>query len=678
MSRMKRRMIAAGLFLGTGLIALALWPEADPAPTMGNDQQHHRGANPAEEMDELYTCGMHPQVLARKPGTCPICKMELTPARAERSHRTTDTHGGEDTGRTIRHWRAPMDPTYISDRPGKSPHGMDLVPVYEDEFAGEADAAISISPVVVQNMGVRTATVEQTRIVRTIRTVGSIDYDEQSVRDVTTKFGGWIEELFADYTGQRIERGMPLFRVYSPELYSSQEEYLLAIRNRGAVNAEVSPEAARDMRSLADSARLRLELFDISGEQIDELARRGAPQKTMTILSPHSGTVVEKTARDGMQVRPGMKLYTIADLTRVWVYADIYESEVAFVKIGQDARMELSYLPGETFLGKVIYVYPFVDPDTRTVKVRLEFDNPHLELKPGMFADVSIRADLRRDSLHVPRSAVLDTGRRRISFVALGKGRFEPRSVRTGVDLADDEVEILSGLHEGERVVTSGQFLLDSESKLREAVLKMLDRDAATAVAGRQVDEDGPEPESTEDAETATADHEDHAGHGHAASGNTSQRERAGGAAHLSSPLLAVMQAYLGLQQTLADDRAESVGATVEAMRQPLETLIAESAQGESPAEKAVRAQADAARVLVDRMNGRSLDGVRAQFNDLSRAITALLERVGPETLPLTLHAFDCPMAGGRWIQSDSEPRNPYYGFAMHGCGESIGLISGR
>ena len=677
MSRMKRRMIAAGLFLGTGLIALALWPEADLAPTMGNDQQHHRGANPAEEMHEIYTCGMHPQVLARKPGTCPICKMELTPARPDRSHRTTETHGGDDTGRTIRHWRAPMDPTYISDRPGKSPHGMDLVPVYEDEFAGGADTAISISPVVVQNMGVRTATVERTRIVRTVRTVGSIDYDEQSVRDVTTKFGGWIEELFADYTGQRVERGMPLFRVYSPELYSSQEEYLLALRNRSAVNAAVSAEAARDMRSLADSARLRLELFDISGEQIDELARRGEPQKTMTILSPHSGTVVEKTARDGMQVRPGMKLYTIADLTRVWVYADIYESEVAFVKIGQDARMELSYLPGETFRGKVIYVYPFVDPDTRTVKVRLEFDNPHLELKPGMFADVSIRADLRRESLHVPRSAVLDTGRRQISFVALGNGRFEPRRVRTGVDLAEDEVEILSGLHEGERVVTSGQFLLDSESKLREAVLKMLDNDAGTAGAGGHEHDNVSEPQGSKDVHTPTADHEDRTRIGQAANRGTSKNEGAGDAGHLGSPLLTVVQSYLSLQRILADDRSELVGQAVEAMKQPLETLVAESSKGESPSDQAVRAQAGTARVLVDRMSGRSLDGVRAQFNDLSRTLTALLELVGPEELPLTLHAFDCPMAGGSWIQSESEPRNPYYGFAMHGCGESIGLIPG-
>jgi hypothetical protein len=234
MRRVKRNMTMAMLCLGAVLIAVALWPEADLPSSTEHHEHHHRPADTAEEIQKLYTCGMHPQVLTRKPGTCPICKMELTPAPMNRSQRTAEAHGSHDTERTIRYWRAPMDPAYISDRPGKSPHGMDLVPVYEEEFAGGADTAISISPVVVQNMGVRTAIVERTRIVRTVRTVGSIDYDEQSVRDVTTKFDGWIEELFADYTGQRVERGMPLFRVYSPELYSSQEEYLLALRNRNA------------------------------------------------------------------------------------------------------------------------------------------------------------------------------------------------------------------------------------------------------------------------------------------------------------------------------------------------------------------------------------------------------------------------------------------------------------
>ena len=634
MRRSRRGITMALLGSAGGLIALALWPEADLPPIAEHDARGHGAARSVDTAEALYTCGMHPQVLARKPGKCPICQMELTPTRTDWTH---------------------------------------------DEDAANSDRSISISPTVVQNMGVRTAIVERARVVRTLRTVGSIDYDEQSVRDVTTKFDGWIEELFADYTGQRVEQGMPLFRVYSPELYSSQEEYLLALRNRGAVNAAISPQAAQDMSSLAESARLRLELFDISGEQIEELARRGEPQKTMTILSPHSGTIVDKHARHGMQVRPGMKLYTIADLTRVWVYADIYESEVAFVKIGQDARMTLSYLPGETFLGKVIYVYPFVDPDTRTVKVRLEFDNPHLELKPGMFADVSIRADLRRESLHVPRSAVIDTGRRQISFVALGNGRFEPRTVRTGVDLADDDIEILSGLRESDRIVTSGQFLLDSESKLREAVLKMLDHDVGRADARNQSTGDGAEPRGARDWHGESGDRESNEDHAdHASNADRASGERVGGAAHLGSQLLEVVESYLGLHRALADDQSERVSAAVEAMKRPLDGLIAESSKIASPPDRAAHTQSERARVLIDRMSGRSLDGVRAQFNDLSRTITALLELVGPENLPLELHAFDCPMAGGGWIQSDAEARNPYYGFAMQGCGESIGLIPAR
>jgi len=634
--------------------ALALWPERGSGPDAVSPGAEPMAETHAHGAGELYTCGMHPQVLSESPGSCPICQMDLTPVKVERGGAGNATTSGE---RKIKYWRAPMDPSFVSDRSGKSPMGMDLIPVYEEEGAESGDVAITISPVVVQNMGVRTAPVERRAVVRTVRTVGSLDYDEQRVRDVTTKFDGWIEDLYADYTGQYIDKGAPLFSVYSPEIYSSQEEYLLALRNKNVIPSEVLPEAARDMRDLAESSRLRLELFDISEDQIQELARRGTPEKAMTIRSPYAGIIVEKMAREGMQIRPGMKLYTIADLSRVWAYVDIYENEISFVKLGQDATMELSYLPGEIFHGKVIYIYPYVETDTRTVKVRLEFDNAHLELKPGMFADVEIKADLGRQSLQVPRSAIIDTGRRQVAFVALGAGRFEPRSVRTGVNLGDDYVEVLEGLHDGELVVTSGQFLLDSESKLREAVLKMMEqKQAAGATAG--ADDHGVQKHSEMNHPQVDAE----------------EMPPIGSASDLAELARPVIERYLDLQQVLSQDGEGKLDTTVRALTEPLARL-ATAAADDTPGHRAVREHATAARDTVDRMTGRSIDTVRAQFGDLSKQATALLALVGSSNIETQLYAFYCPMAGSGWIQRTEQPRNPYYGSSMHQCGDSVSLL---
>ncbi len=656
---------AARIWVGLAIAALVaiavltLWPETDTGGGSAAPQADATGETHEHGSGQLYTCGMHPQVLSETPGTCPICGMNLTPVKVETgtTRKAKASAGGE---RKVKYWRAPMDPNFVSDRPGKSPMGMDLIPVYEDESAAGDDVAITISPVVVQNMGVRTAPVERKPIVRTVRTVGSIDYDEQMVRDVTTKFDGWIEELFADYTGQQIEKGKPLFSVYSPQIYSSQEEYLLAMRNKDSVMSETLPEAARDMRSLAQSARLRLELFDIGDQEIDELARRGKPSRTVTIRSPHTGIIVEKMARDGMQIRPGMKLYTIADLSRVWVYVDIYENEVAFVKVGQDATMELSYLPGKRVQGKVVYVYPTVDTKTRTVKVRLEFDNPHLELKPGMFADVQLKADLGREGLQVPRSAVIDTGKRQVAFVALGEGRFEPRSIRTGVSLSEDYIEVLDGLGGGELVVTSGQFLLDSESKLREAVLKMIEQKrggAATVVT-----------EAVGSKEQPADAHDEHA---HAVAVETPSIGSASDLAGFAEP---VIERYLDLQQVLSQDDHERVDTAVRALKEPLDKFMA-GAEGEGRGRQASREHATAAREALDLMQDRSLDTVRAHFSDLSEQITGLIALVGPANIKTQLFAFHCPMAGSGWVQRDERPRNPYYGFSMHQCGDAVSLL---
>jgi hypothetical protein len=341
----------------------------------------------------------------------------------------------------------------------------------------------------------------------------------------------------------------------------------------------------------------------------------------------------------------------------VWVYVEIYESEVAFVKLGQNATMQLSYLPGQTFTGKVIYVYPFVDTDTRTVKVRLEFDNPHLLLKPGMFADVQIRADLGRTGLQVPRSAVIDTGRRSVAFVSLGEGRFEPRSVQTGVDLGEDRIEVLSGLHRGELVVVSGQFLLDSESKLREAILKMIeDKRSGTAVAGAS--------RSSGPAEVPNA---------HDELAPSAAKAPAGAAADLAGAAEPVFGAYLDLQDVLARDDHAGLESAVEALAAPIDALRTR-ASGMGPSHAAVRELSELAAEMIARMRSRSLDAVRAQFGDLSERMTELLSLVGPDNVNVRMYAFHCPMAGGGWMQRAPEPRNPYYGFSMNQCGDPVDL----
>lgn len=442
------------ILLAIGVLALAgtaaLWYASKPG-------QPADASAPAPTT--LYTCGMHPQVIQDHPGNCPICGMKLT-----RMKRGT---GGAATGeRKIKHWRAPMDPTYISDQPGKSPMGMDLVPVYEDESAGADDSAISIDPVTIQNMGIRTAILAKGPLRRVIRTVGTIDYNESALADVTTKFNGWIEKLYVDATGKLVMRGDPLFDIYSPELYSAQNEYVLALERAGTAERPGN-------ESMLRSARLRLKFFDISDAQIAELEKTREPTKTLRVNAPIDGFVTEKMAVQGMMAQAGMKLYRLADLGLVWIYAEIYEQDLPFIRLGQEALVSLSYLPDRQFRGRVTYIYPTVDPKTRTARVRMEFHNPGYLLKPGMFASVRLRSDLEPSALLVPDMAVLRSGEKNTVFVALDGGRFDPRTVTLGASAENDMVQVTGGLDEGERVVTSGQFMLDSESQLREAIQKM-------------------------------------------------------------------------------------------------------------------------------------------------------------------------------------------------------------
>jgi multidrug efflux pump subunit AcrA (membrane-fusion protein) len=428
----------------------------------------------AQAAKTLYTCGMHPQVIQDHPGNCPICGMKLTPVRkqagGENTNNAASAHAGEHK---IKYYKSTMMAGEVRQTPGKDSMGMDMVPAYEDQAAGGESQSIAIDPVTIQNMDIRTAVVTRGPLRRTVRTVGVVEYNETTLGDVTTKFKGWIEKLHVNATGQLVMRGDPLFEIYSPDLYSAQVEYLLATSSPS--NATPGAEGIRI------SALTKLKFYDISDGQIAELEKTRRPQKTMRILAPQDGFVVEKNVTEGQMVDAGMKIYRLGDLGLVWVQADVYEQDLPYIKLGQEATVTLSYLSDREFRGRVTYIYPNVDEKTRTARVRMEFHNPGYFLKPGMFATVKIVSELEPSALLIPDMAILRSGEKTTVFVALEGGKFDPRAVTLGPQAENDEYQVLSGLREGERIVVSGQFMLDSESQLREAIEKMSEPSRASA-----------------------------------------------------------------------------------------------------------------------------------------------------------------------------------------------------
>ncbi|HSO62299.1 MAG TPA: efflux RND transporter periplasmic adaptor subunit [Desulfobacterales bacterium] len=338
----------------------------------------------------------------------------------------------------------------------------------EGKMVEVAQGTVQISPERQQLIGVRIGTVEKRLLQKVIRTNGRVEFDEKRLATISPKIGGWIEELYVDFTGAPVKKGAPLLTLYSPELVSTQEEYLSALRARRELSASPYPEVAASGNALVESARRRLRLWDISEEQIRVLEQTGQVRKTLTLYSPYGGIVLEKMAFRGMRVEPGMALYKLADLSVVWLIADIYEYELPLIRLGQQATIHLSYLQGEAFTGKAVFIYPYLDAQTRTARVRFEFANPHGKLKPEMYAGVEITIRLG-DKVTVPEGAIIDTGIRKVAIVDKGSGYFEPRDVKLGTK-AGDYYEVLDGLTVGERVVTSANFLIDSESKLKEAV----------------------------------------------------------------------------------------------------------------------------------------------------------------------------------------------------------------
>jgi membrane fusion protein, copper/silver efflux system len=336
---------------------------------------------------------------------------------------------------------------------------------------GLSQAYAMVTPTKQQLIGVKTAVVEARPLETVIRAVGRVDYDEQRIAQVNLRISGWVEDLFVDYTGQHVKKGQPLFTLYSQDLVATQDEFLLALRARDKVKDSPLAEVLQQAQQLVEAARDRLRLWTLTEEQINDLAKRGKAQTYVTIYSPIRGYVIDKKVFKGMFVQPDMRLYTIADLSTVWVNAEIYEYEVPFVGVGQMATVTFASYPGEQFHGRVSYIYPYLNKDARTVKVRLDLPNSDIRIKPDMYGDVVIKVD-RGSKVAIPEQAVLDSGTRTLVFVVRGEGLFEPRAVKLGPKIGS-YYEVHEGVTEGDRVVTSGNFLIDSESKLMAATNMM-------------------------------------------------------------------------------------------------------------------------------------------------------------------------------------------------------------
>jgi len=377
------------------------------------------------------------------------------------------------------YWVAPMDPNFVRDEPGKSPMGMDLVPECGSGASRSGDVAVHIDSAIRQNIGVRTTRVERRDLARLVRAVGHVAYDERRVVHVHTKVQGWVEKLFVEFVGQKVKRGQPLLEIYSPELVATQEELLIAAGYRDATGESPFDDVRGGGESLFTATKRRLALWDVPEKDIEALLESGEVTRTLTLYAPASGFVTRLGVRSGMEIHPNSNLYTIADLSKVWVLAHVYEYELPWLEVGQSASVELSYRPGEPFEGKLTYIAPFLDPKTRTAEVRLELDNADGALKPEMFGNAVIAGTPRPDALAIPSDAVIRSGKRTVVVVALGAGRFDPRDVELGLDTGDGWLEVISGLEEGDDIVVSSQFLIDSESNLQEAVRKLLAGDNA-------------------------------------------------------------------------------------------------------------------------------------------------------------------------------------------------------
>ena len=422
--------------LGAALPALLLW---NPGRWQWADQlvtRLHRRAATVEKQQakQLWTCGMHPQVIQEEPGNCLICGLKLVPMREP----TASTAGS-------------------------------ALPVHEDEVG------IRVDPNFLQNFSVRTAVVETGAIPLEIRSVGILAYNEKNIVSVNTKFEGWIEKARVNYIGETVRGGQVLFEVYSPQLVTTQQEYLAALDYLERLSSGGHPDAVERARALVEAARQRLRYWDITDEQITQLSQSGKARRTLQIVSPASGIVVEKMSESlvGMKLAPGINVYKIADLSTVWANIEVFESQIQYLRLGRRARIRVEAFPTRPWAGRIIYIAPSMNPETRTLRASIEIPNPDWKLRPGMYADVKLEVPTVSTAIRVPEEAILHSGERSVVIVQKGKGVFEPREVELGPAGGGYQM-VRRGLQPGEAVVTSSQFLIDSESNLREAISKIL------------------------------------------------------------------------------------------------------------------------------------------------------------------------------------------------------------
>jgi multidrug efflux pump subunit AcrA (membrane-fusion protein) len=514
----------------------------------------------------LFTCGMHPQILKPEPGNCPICGMKLTPVRATAGAAAASATGIQLDGATI------------------------------------------------QRMNLKTDVVSRGPVQQEIRTVGTVAFDEAGQRDITLKYEGWLERVFVETTWSVVKAGDPLFEIYSPDLYNAQLNYLVALRSEGESGGP-----------LTRAALSRLQLFGLAPDFLTALARRGEAARTYVYRAPTDGTVVEKMAVAGQMMKPGERLYRLANLSHVWVLAQIFERDLGAVRVGQVVKVRTTYGPARELAGEMALILPRIEEQTRSATARIVLPNPDGALRPGMFVEVRFTASIAESAVLVPEMAVLRSGEKDTVFLARDGGTFEAREVKLGARNADGRYQVLSGLKEGERVVTSGQFMLDSESQLREAIQKLTTGPAPAAAVTA-----APPP-----------------------------RLPAGAAAPLRTLALAVADAA----PALAADDVATYKEQLPALRAALAALAAQDAAG--PWTKLAANLAAPADLTI----------ARGGFEPFSTAVTDAARAEGVVRAE-NLSAFECPMAPvlgkGRWLQRDAALRNPFFGSRMLKCGTKL------
>lgn len=475
---MRTRFTLIGLLLITAALGLAV---------SGCGKSDSSRAGHAAAGKQKYYCPMHPTYISDKPGDCPICGMKLVPMKDDKAKTMPTAPAADDKIAQVKpgQFYCPMGAEHVQDQPGKCPKcGMDLVEKKEAPAGHEGHAmdtqaapqvpgrvAISLAPDKRQLIGLTLSKVEKRNLTRTVRTAALVEHDETRYAKIAPRFAGWVRKLHVNFTGAPVEKDQPLFTVYSPELYSTENEYLIAWRGVKQVKQDAPASQNDSAKALLESARLRLALFEIGEKEIKELEQRGTASAELLFRAPFSGHVIVKNAVEGKAFMAGESLYEIADLSHLWLRGYVYESELPLIQVGQDAVLNFSYLNNQSLPAKITFIYPHIESQTRRGEIRLELDNPKHEIRPDMWANVEIELKVG-EKLTVPASSVIDTGQRYVAFVEGQDEHLEPREVKIAAK-TDDYYEVVSGLKEGEQVVTRALFLVDSESQLQAAIAGM-------------------------------------------------------------------------------------------------------------------------------------------------------------------------------------------------------------